>query len=206
MTTFQWCSNESGIATNDTIFEIPKILSEGQKKFAIRLQPRSFSCPDGEYEKMFYLPMNTSLIENYSEEMSEFSSNGFFRNDNFYYPQEAFCIVEWTNSHLAVRVCGKLSQERSFSALPECDHSNHCIPKCCPMNMLLTSSADGHAQCQPNFNNSARFKPILYNKEFQKSSSMRPVYYFIRSDFSKAPLQASLKNTNSDLKKFHYFN
>ncbi|CAG7726494.1 unnamed protein product, partial [Allacma fusca] len=198
---FQWCSNQS-----TTTYKIPEKLSEGRINFTIRLKPGKNSCPVEEHAQFVYLPLNRTKSENSSKFESEFSSSGFFRYVDFYYPPEAFCIVEWTHSHVAVRVCGMFRKERSFSSLPECDNSSHCIPKCCPMNMLLTSSADGHAQCQPNFNKSARFNLILYNRELQKSSSLRPAYYFIRSDFSKAPLQASLKNTNSDLKKFHYFN
>ncbi|CAG7633190.1 unnamed protein product, partial [Allacma fusca] len=46
----------------------------------------------------------------------------------------------------------------------------------------------------------------LYTKELQKSSSLKHVYYFIPSFFPKIVPGASLTKTNSDIRKFHYFN
>ncbi|CAG7667388.1 unnamed protein product, partial [Allacma fusca] len=84
-----------------------------------RLKPVNFSCPDGTHADIFYLGKDRHLGASLTHE-TEFSPSGFFRYDDFYYPPEAFCIAEWTKSHVAVRVCGKFSQEGSFSSLPDC--------------------------------------------------------------------------------------
>ncbi|CAG7832608.1 unnamed protein product [Allacma fusca] len=198
--------SKTGIAkdlSNET-FQIPGHLSEGRIKFAIWLRPRKDSCADEDHAKYFYLSINETLSENFRKSESEFSSNGFFRNGSFYYPPEVFCISRWTESQIVVRLCSKFRKEGSLT-LQECGASNHCLPKCCPMNMLLSSSAYSHARCEPRTNNSARVSPILYTKELQRSLALRPVYYFLQLFIPEVAPQPALTLANRDLRPLHYF-
>ncbi|CAG7678357.1 unnamed protein product [Allacma fusca] len=191
--TFRWCSDNFA-ASNPAVFQIPENLSEGRIKFTIRLHPGNISCSSDVHAKELF-------FEDSQNQISDFSSSGFFRYGKYYYPPEAFCIASWTKSSILLRVCGEFSNETPGLS-PECDSTRHCIPKCCPMNMLLTSTDEGIPKCLPRFNNSARVNPTMYGKDLQKSSSLQPVYYFVQSFFSQ---EVSGPAIVKDLKKLQYF-
>ncbi|CAG7678355.1 unnamed protein product [Allacma fusca] len=205
--TFQWCNTNHGIKYLKQVapakFVIPENLSEDRIKFEIRLNLANFSCPNGANAIELMLDLNRPLDDPEKHE-SDFSSSGFFRHGTYYFPPEVFCIASWTASKIAVRVCSEFKNENQLS-FPECDTSNHCIPKCCPMDMLLTSSAEDIPKCHPKFNSSARVTPTLYAKDLQKSSSRKPMYFYTQSFFSQDENEAAVTMPHVYLKKFIYF-
>ncbi|CAG7732044.1 unnamed protein product, partial [Allacma fusca] len=172
--TFQWCGNEDDF---QSVIQIPENISEGQEKFAIRLETGNLSCSRGLNSTELALEVSRPAPEGSSTYQSDFSSNGYFRVGNFYYPPEGFCITSWTNSVVEVRVCGEFNTEGNWS-YPDCGATNTCLPKCCAMNMLLTYVAGGYPQCSPKFNKSASLNPVSYTKHFQKDRHQTPVYYY----------------------------
>ncbi|CAG7678353.1 unnamed protein product [Allacma fusca] len=188
------------LQSTPVILKIPENLSEGRIKFEIQLNLDKFSCPYGVKTGEVILDLRRPLDDTEKYE-SYFSSSGYFRHGNYYYPPEVFCISSWTDSNIAVQICGEFSKEAPGLS-PECDTSRHCIPKCCPMNMLLTSSAGDIPKCHPRFNNSGRIAtPTLYAKNLQKSSSRKPVYYFTQTFFAKEVNDSKLPRTRQDLKE-----
>ncbi|CAG7731152.1 unnamed protein product [Allacma fusca] len=181
--TFQWCGNERNSQGENLdqlasrLIHIPENISEGQEKFVIRLKAGSISCPEGANSTELTLDLSRPISQKSSTYESEFSSSGYFRVGNYYYPPEGFCITSWTSSNVGVRVCGEVNI-KGIWFYPECGATNPCLPKCCTMNMLMTYIPDEFPECLPKFNNSARVNPFLYTKEFQKDRHETPVYYY----------------------------
>ncbi|CAG7673143.1 unnamed protein product, partial [Allacma fusca] len=67
-------------------------------------------------------------------------------------------------------------------------------------------SANEQPECQLRFHNSARLNPILYTNNLRKSSSQKPVYYFIRSITSNMIPEAALLKADTATKNFRDFN
>ncbi|CAG7829985.1 unnamed protein product [Allacma fusca] len=180
---FQWCGTEGNSQVENVdqissrVIQITENLSEGQEKFSIRLKEGNFSCPRGSNSTELKLDLGRPPLEDNLIYESEFTSNGYFRVGNYYYPPDGFCIARWTSSDVVVHVCGVMNEEGDWS-FPECGATNPCLPKCCAMNMLMTYAVDEYPECSPKFSNSATVNPFLYTKEFQKDDHKTPVYYY----------------------------
>ncbi|CAG7731151.1 unnamed protein product [Allacma fusca] len=178
--TFQWCGNRFGAENlsqyKSAVIQIPENVSEGQEAYEIRLKQGNFSCPRGVNSTELRLDLGRPLPEENSTYDSEFSSNGYFRVGDYYYPPEGFCITSWTNSDVVVHVCGEFNEEGNWS-FPECGATNPCLPKCCAMNMLMTYVIGEYPECSPKFNNSGRLNPILYTEQVQKINPKTLVHY-----------------------------
>ncbi|CAG7716012.1 unnamed protein product [Allacma fusca] len=185
--TVKWCgiSKEHGAEPPFKFIEIPEEITEEKLPFSVKLKTASITCPPGVNSSVFTLNLTRPFRFTMPSYESEFSTTGYFRVDDFYYPREGYCINDWTESDLTVRVCGKfINMTPKVTtpkwSYPECGTNHPCIPKCCAMNKLWTVTAKNNRSktCQDKYQYSKNIDPILYDWPSQRSSIRRPVYYF----------------------------
>ncbi|CAG7816703.1 unnamed protein product [Allacma fusca] len=81
----------------------------------------------------------------------------------------------------------------SDEMLPQCGSRNPCLPKCCPLDTLVTfSDGNSNLECLETFNNTIRFKSTRY--QFLQDSSLPKPLQYSKNRFLEEPKNPSNPN------------
>ncbi|OXA56280.1 G-protein coupled receptor Mth [Folsomia candida] len=123
--------------------------------FSERWIYQSISCPNG---------TSSLLVQNATEDVKLFLSNGYLKNGKDYLPPNEYCInkISPILDHMELIVCNpeKCSEEKPCSK---------SVPKCCPPHEVADFSLyqDGTVRCRPAGN--ASWSPMFYSDLHSKA-------------------------------------